>query len=772
MSDSQIMKSFYDDNLTNPCNQSGFGKIVPEFVQNDNKSSGFYKASSSDTPLLEIEKRPISHFTHNNMVPYYGAKLTQNMRGTNVPQVGDNNVFGSKVSDGFADASPFRQKLSDYTGCDESYMHKREIGNMFSPVERNTSWVFGAPTIRPDLDRYKDSVWRRNGETPVEKIRVGPGIGLDHSIAASGGFHQYNRIRYNNVSDYKSNQLEGRVKFGKWQINHPTSQYTEGVVKNRPDKFLTQARRPTMKSRFYVSAPSAGSSKVTDYQVSVNRGRQAREDSGKASGYGQLKSNSDGTYCLDYSESPLGLSAKGPLAHTSDRVSFDKIRENFKRGKVKFVNGQLVECLDSEQGSNEWGIVMGPATGGNKQTQRDGYSVNFTDRGDANPYVINVTGNKKWNPNSYNDNARVTRKQTTNFSHGGNLAREGFNPMNRFMFEGEAIDIKETYTDIKPDIKPPSKKIRRGGMTTNGLRAATEVKYYTRNPGRMNIIPHANQSLNEKDNISSIGTVQTNSLKQVAVSDRGPGTLKRSNFQVGSGSGLQAIAPTEKNMGYTIQNEKRAQFVDYRHTDTVLVDNLRNNPLSIYAVGDAKNAEIPEFFTHTKPKTFSSYTSNHRTSVDNFTKQMTINGAPQTNILGLHENNPLMGISNVKNTLEYHGKSYGGDETNDNFEEHMNKIWTGNHFDEGECKNKAVKFVSSGYEVVPGNFNHFGAVTNLPWGPKKVTNNIKTQNGGIWNEPSIVRKLEMPPHVNNMRQYYENQVKNYKNGLPGSLVSF
>ena len=74
-----------------------------------------------------------------------------------------------------------------------------------------TSWVFGMPNLEPDRDRYTDSIWRRNGEKPVESIQVGPGIGLDYTSPASGGFHQYNRIMPNNISDYKSNQLENRI---------------------------------------------------------------------------------------------------------------------------------------------------------------------------------------------------------------------------------------------------------------------------------------------------------------------------------------------------------------------------------------------------------------------------------------------------------------------------------------------------------------------------------------------------------------------------------
>jgi len=409
--------NFIDNNLTNPSSQSGFGKIIPEFI------------SSTGNDLLNIDNRPINQSTHNNFMPFYGAKLTQNMRGTDVPQAGDNNASEHRA--GFANETPFRQKLSDFTGCDKEYMHKRETGPYFSPTEGITSWVFGTPAIRPDMDRYKTSIWKRNGETPVEKIQVGPGIGLDYTVPAEGGFQQFNRIMPNNVSDYKANQLENRINAGKWHVNHPTSQYTEGVSQNKPDLITTQARRPTMKGGFYVQAPSSSSSRLTDYNVSSNKGRQNREDTEKSGGYGQLVENrgienfeggnSDSDYCVKFGQAPVGMVMGSNVPRQSqERDKYNTIRTTFKKGKFNVKSGKIEECLEDSQGANDWGLIMGPAGQSKGGVNREGYYSNFTERGDANPYVINPSGNVKWNPNSFQQDARTTTKETGLYNYQGN----------------------------------------------------------------------------------------------------------------------------------------------------------------------------------------------------------------------------------------------------------------------------------------------------------------------------------------------------------------
>ena len=57
----------------------------------------------------------------------------------------------------------------------------------------------------------------KNDESPFEPIRVGPGIGVDPTKAAEGGFNagMENRILPTNIFNYNTNSLPGRTIMGK-----------------------------------------------------------------------------------------------------------------------------------------------------------------------------------------------------------------------------------------------------------------------------------------------------------------------------------------------------------------------------------------------------------------------------------------------------------------------------------------------------------------------------------------------------------------------------
>lgn len=443
------MEDFRDDSISDPQSQTGFGQIVPRIIIPPDT----LKCSAEDNPLLDIDNRPVDQFSHNNMVPYYGSNVTQNMAVTGVPQAGDNNIC-EENTDGFSNATPYRGKLEIFTGTDEMWMHKRSTGPMFSPAEQQTGWVFGQPAFRPDMDRYKTSIWKRHGEKPIESVKVGPGLGIDYSTPATGGFHEYTRILPNNVSDYKANQLENKINGGKWMNEHPTSQYINGVNNNKPTLEITQARRPTMPIKSVTNAPSGATNGITNYTTQTLQGKQARTDTEQAAGFGQfdlreyiydssgnlVPDNSKGLPCVDYSSAPVGMTMGSQVPQNSQaRTSYNNVRETFRRGDWT--------CLDKTQGQEDWGIVMGPATGASLQGPRDGIYVNYTDRGDVNPFVINVTGTasggQTWSPNSYQQPARVTTKETTQYSNTGNLSGRDKSYVNTWS-DAPRVTVKET----------------------------------------------------------------------------------------------------------------------------------------------------------------------------------------------------------------------------------------------------------------------------------------------------------------------------------------
>jgi len=258
------------------------------------------KINDPTNDLLDIDSRPIDDFIHNNMVPFYGGAVKQIMSGTGVQS--GNYTEGVDVNSGFDDTTPYQDLLNTYTGMDDTYLHKRATGPMYSPAEVQTGWVHGMPNFRPDEDRYTQSMYIRNDLAPCEQEMVGPGLDIGADIPASGGFHDLTRVLPNNVSDYLANQLEGRVNAGKIRLGgeEPTAypgvglggtlagnDSAPGVVKNRPDKFWSQVRRPTMTTK--VGMVQDQELLRPDYNSSFKPGNAKRSQTNY--GFGELVVN-------------------------------------------------------------------------------------------------------------------------------------------------------------------------------------------------------------------------------------------------------------------------------------------------------------------------------------------------------------------------------------------------------------------------------------------------------------------------------------------------
>jgi type II secretory pathway pseudopilin PulG len=251
-----------------PKNNTNTNKDIKKHIeQNHEEFTNFIPANDPTSEmLLDMKERPITDFYHNNMVPFYrGNDTKQNMAGTGVASgsyIDGSNVPGNitGINSGFDYSTPWQSMLGTFTGNDDTYLHKREVGPMFSPAEQQTGWVFGTPLFRPDMDRYTQGLSQiRNDLRPVEPEMVGPGLNLDPSIPASGGFHDFTRILPNNVNDYKANQLPGQVIAGKFYSAGLPTAYpgigligdtsSLGVTKNRPNSFWDQTRYPTMTTK-------------------------------------------------------------------------------------------------------------------------------------------------------------------------------------------------------------------------------------------------------------------------------------------------------------------------------------------------------------------------------------------------------------------------------------------------------------------------------------------------------------------------------------------
>tara|TARA_Y100000385_G_scaffold146066_1_gene151721 strand:- start:1689 stop:2813 length:1125 start_codon:yes stop_codon:yes gene_type:complete len=123
--------------------------------------------------------------------------------------------------------------------------HKREMENFGDITMQQRS---GGQEILTMRNRMYDH-GRMNNLSPIEKQLVGPGLGVDPSVPAVGGFQQTFRVNPINVGEYRLTTLPGR--------SGPAADVTGGrsatvgeLTHNKPDTtaFLP-SRRPTMAGR-------------------------------------------------------------------------------------------------------------------------------------------------------------------------------------------------------------------------------------------------------------------------------------------------------------------------------------------------------------------------------------------------------------------------------------------------------------------------------------------------------------------------------------------
>ena len=226
-----------DSNYSNDSNDSNKQKLNPVNVyiepsplnpENIITPSNITAVNNAGNPpteyFINATERPVDDFIVNNMVPFFrGTSTNQDMRGTGIAQA---NVKSEDFNLGNDYRTPNNTKLSTFVGCDDTYLHKRETPNLFSPLERRDKSTIPGETAsaqRPLRDRFTTSLLTKNDETPFESQIVGPGINVDSDLPNDGqGFNSgiSTQIKPNNVNAYRLTQLPGRIAGTKYQASN------------------------------------------------------------------------------------------------------------------------------------------------------------------------------------------------------------------------------------------------------------------------------------------------------------------------------------------------------------------------------------------------------------------------------------------------------------------------------------------------------------------------------------------------------------------------
>lgn len=115
---------------------------------------------------LTGEKVGGSYFSHNNMVPFFGAKMTTSSSGAN-------------TNEGI---------LDNYVGNGSQTITKKEQAPLFAPNE-NQDWATGAPNMNDFYQSRVNKSMHMSNTKPFQEERVAPGLGLGYTNDGAHGFN-------------------------------------------------------------------------------------------------------------------------------------------------------------------------------------------------------------------------------------------------------------------------------------------------------------------------------------------------------------------------------------------------------------------------------------------------------------------------------------------------------------------------------------------------------------------------------------------------------
>tara|TARA_Y100000592_G_C5465162_1_gene316256 strand:+ start:342 stop:2117 length:1776 start_codon:yes stop_codon:yes gene_type:complete len=258
-------------NETNVQTYQGYRNSTENYYQ----PTGYKKA-------LELNEKKVGQFQsltgetinpkgleHNNMVPFFGSKITQ---GT-----------GDKGHESLLDL---------YTGSGSQQNKKEGIAPLFKP-QANLSHVNGTPNQTDFIMQRQRSVLtqKMNNVKPWEEINVGPGLGKGYTSEGSGGFNagmearetylpktvDQLRVSTNPKVTYSGQVLGAYVgKGGASSVNVETA---PKVFKNRPDTYFENSASRWLTTTGIEKAQKARSAVVLQPE---NRTTTTREYFGNA----------------------------------------------------------------------------------------------------------------------------------------------------------------------------------------------------------------------------------------------------------------------------------------------------------------------------------------------------------------------------------------------------------------------------------------------------------------------------------------------------------
>ena len=483
----------YNDPQSKPLFET---KDLDFYVEGRKTSGGFNGIDLTGNQIQSLSGQLLDRkeFVHNNMVPFFGGSVKQNV-------------------DDYAN----KTRIENFTGADTNYKQKTEIKPMFNP-EANIGNVYGMQNLTQfNRDRYITSNIHNNVQ-PFEKEYVGPGLNKGYTSKPSGGFQQADTREYSlpkttNQLRVKTNpkvSYYGRVISGK-HIARPSK---IGIVsKNKPDRFYINS-----KDRWFTTVGAQTGAKQRAKIVLKHSNRRTTGLKSRVNPAGPVDHSKPGTrgkvrVSRKIQLGDSGIRNLGNMESKWFESAFDYGKKTIKLVKTKKEN---VECNKRQMGN-----VQLP----------EGSMINL---GDIKPTLRNtrknnITGNARWTSNMQsdykpgiafdpNDIAKTTIKETTidNDHLGVATSSDGYggyqtNPRNAPNTHRQDT-TREYFGEVRGE--------ERGGYEVTKVKAKNTSRQflannsYTGGAGSQNVAPGSRKKYRN---------AKTKSFRQIVSKGRAPG---------------------------------------------------------------------------------------------------------------------------------------------------------------------------------------------------------------------------------------------------------
>jgi hypothetical protein len=366
-------------------------KYVDEVKFAQNIKKGLDNSTIAQISSLSGNQMKTDDFKHNNMVPFFGAKLPRQ------PEFSNNSV------------------LDNMQGSGTEFISKSEQAPLFKP-EENMHWAHGAPNMTEFYESRVNPGMKMSNIKPWEEEKVGPGLNKGFSANGSNGFNSGMEAR-DTWLPYNVDQLRTKnnpkVTYGLGGHEGPAiNKVTNLGIEGKVEKYLPDTYYINGPDRYFTTTglEKAQTSRPVEIDRYTNRAEAKQEYFGTG---GDKPSGSVNQAPRNYQASTRNQLGPVPTSHSHARGQNSANENDYgKLGHSVNTNNRATTKHEVNSGgvSGLFKAAIAPFMDILRTTRKENVIGNLRPTGDismpvSNGYVINPA-----------DRTKTTTKETTQYA--------------------------------------------------------------------------------------------------------------------------------------------------------------------------------------------------------------------------------------------------------------------------------------------------------------------------------------------------------------------